>query len=114
MSPQIFFKSRYIAPVRSGRKTNTVRPKTKLQVGDIAQARCVMTDPPFAWLLVKRIEAITLGDLTIEDARGNGFASMEAMRADWKRLFPSKPWRNSLRVYRIHFERTRAPRRTAR
>jgi hypothetical protein len=114
MAPQIFFKRPYVAPIRSGRKTTTVRERTQLQEGDVAQARCVMTDPPFAYLLVRRVEPITLGDLTIRDARANGLASMDAMRAEWKRLYPRVPWRNSKRVYRIHFKRVRAPRRCTR
>lgn len=114
MAPQIFFKQRYVAPIRSGDKTTTVRARTSLQVGDIARARCKMTDPPIAWLLVTRIEAITLGDLTVRDARANGLVSMDEMRAEWKRLYPQTPWKNSRRVFRIHFERAHAPRKSQR
>jgi hypothetical protein len=114
MAPQIFFKMRYVRPILSGRKTTTIRLRTRLHVGDVAQARCIMTEPPFSWLLVKRIEPITLGDLTARDARAIGLVDVDDMRVEWARLYPDTPWRDFRMVYRIHFEQTRAPRRTAR
>ncbi len=76
--PRLSFKGRWIAPILSGSKTQTLRlriPAT-VWIAETIDAACRWGDPPFARLRVLEIDQVRIGDLTPADARREGMRSL--------------------------------------
>ena len=60
------FKGEFIEPILTGKKTSTIRGRSYgLQVGDVVKARCQYHLPPFATLVITKVEAITYAEATL-------------------------------------------------
>jgi hypothetical protein len=88
----LFLKAPYLARVRSGQKTTTIRPwKTcRLVAGDLlhfptggnvrgSQVVARITD----------VRRVRFGDLTAADARRDGFPTLRALRAAFAAIYPA-------------------------
>jgi len=77
MSPRpLAFKQRFVEPILTGAKRQTLRKQASLIAGDTVQATCRWGDPPFARLLVTRVDRVVRSRLTRADAQADGFETL--------------------------------------
>jgi hypothetical protein len=95
----LLFKRKFREAIRSGTKTQTIR----LWRRQIVRAGDVHFAPGVGYLRVLAVGQVTLDELTEEDARADGFASLTALRAELQRLYGAAAERDR-RCYRIAFE----------
>lgn len=74
---RLSFKGRFVEPVKSGVKVQTLRKATTLREGDVVPATCKWGEPPFAHLRILGVEEIGVDQISDEVARGDGFDSAE-------------------------------------
>jgi len=93
----LLFKKKFLDPIRSGAKCQTVRvwPTRRLRPG---QAEFV---PGLGRIRVTAFEAVRPADLSEEDARLDGFESRETLLAELRALYGDRL--DSLPCFRIRF-----------
>jgi hypothetical protein len=101
MRRTLYFKRVFVEPIKTGRKTQTLRLRTRLQAGDVAIAKCGRE--VFAVLDVLNVERVTLGALDERDATREGFGDLDELRRAWNAVYPRQQWRDDVRVNRIRF-----------
>jgi len=83
----LLFRPEDVRLVLYGSKTSTIRPlrKTRMRAGMVYDAKInIVSDRPFARLLVTDIYRKRLGQLTEEDAAADGARSLEEFRKGWE------------------------------
>lgn len=77
------FRACYVPAILAGTKTTTIRkPRTGLPaVGEPLRLVCRYDRPPFAIARVTEVRDVLRSDLTEEDARADGFASLAELVA---------------------------------
>jgi hypothetical protein len=93
------FAPEYVDRVLGGTKTTTIRKTTRLREGEVVDA--TVKGQPFARLELESIEAVDLELLDDHDARADGFATADALRAKLHRRYPGMR-----RLWRLRFHRT--------
>src|SRR5262245_8045560 len=96
------FTAGFITPILKGRKTQTLRKRSRLQRGDVFDAGCRYGDPPFAQLRVTKVDVVTRDDLTEADARREGALSLSHLLDALDALYPDVP-----EFVRVRFVRQR-------
>jgi uncharacterized protein YqfB (UPF0267 family) len=96
--PRLNFKTQFLDAIRLGRKTTTLRRwKTcGLSAGDRVYSRGL------GWLRIGACEAVSLSRLSGADAEADGFASLAALSAMLKRIYPNQKG-DGKRWYRVSF-----------
>ncbi len=94
----LLFKKRFLAAIRSGRKTQTIRlwKHRRMRSGQRSYI------PGAGYIRVTAIDEVQLDELTDEDARPDGFETADQLRAEIARLYP-KQLAAAQRAYRIVF-----------
>lgn len=79
----LLFKKKFLAAIRSGEKTQTIRlwKHRRMRGGQRSYI------PGVGYIHVESVEAVTLDDLTDEDATRDGFASAELLQKDLVELY---------------------------
>ena len=97
--PQILFKRQFIDAIRRGEKTTTLRrwKSCHLSAGSRAFA------PGVGWLRILSCDEIKLKDLTCDDARADGFASLTALLTTLGKIYP-KHKSDGRSWYRVVFQ----------
>ena len=95
----LLFKKKFLQAIRSGEKTQTIR---------LWQHRWMRTGqrsyiPGVGDIRVTLVEEVELDRLSDADARPDGFASADLLRAEIARLYPQQ-LAAGYRAYRIVFE----------
>lgn len=93
------FKQRFIAPILSGEKTQTLRRGTSMKPGDEVACYCRWGESAFATVRVTRVTTIRRDQLRKADATADGFVSKVAMLAYIDGLYGRLP-----RFARVEFE----------
>lgn len=102
----IFFEEQFVSNVWTGRKTQICifGRKRRWKVGGIHQARTRdrigNRKDPFALLIILKVEQKCLGDLTDEDAKREGFNSLEDFKAFWVSV---AGWPYNFKVWVVEF-----------
>jgi hypothetical protein len=97
----LLFKKRFLPAIRAGQKTQTIRlwPYRRMRAGQRSYI------PGVGYIRVTIVEEVRLEDLRDEDARPDGFATADELRAEIALLYP-KQLAEGHRAYRIVFELT--------
>lgn len=95
----LLFKRKFRPAILSGEKTRTIRLWRNRHV----KPGGVYFAPGIGYLRVSAVDEVTLDDLTEDDARADGFASLAALKAELDRLYADAAHANR-RWYRIAFE----------
>lgn len=95
----LLFKKRFLPAIRTGEKTQTIR---------LWKHRHMRPDqrsyiPGAGYIHVTAVEEVALDHLTDADARPDGFATADELRAELARLYP-KQLAEGYRAYRVVFE----------
>ncbi|NPV80716.1 MAG: ASCH domain-containing protein [Firmicutes bacterium] len=99
----ILFKPEHVEPILAGRKTQTRRVgKKRWNVGSIHQARLNYYAKPFARIKILAVRQERLGDISEEDARREGYGSVEEYRKVFERIYGR--WVPDEMVWAIDFE----------
>jgi hypothetical protein len=82
----LLFKKKFIAAIREGRKTQTIR---------LWKHRCMRVGqrsyiPGVGYIHLSVVEQVELANLTDDDARPDGFETADELRAEIARLYPDK------------------------
>lgn len=86
----ILFKPEHVDPIKKREKTQTRRRgKWRWKVGAIHQAKLNFKkgSKPFANLLIKAVREERLGDISEEDARREGYPTVEVYIDAYKRIY---------------------------
>ncbi|MEJ5343199.1 MAG: ASCH domain-containing protein [Thermogutta sp.] len=94
----LLFKKKFLADIRAGRKTQTIRV-WKFRHMRAGQRSYI---PGVGYIQVDEVEAVSLEDLTDEDAIPDGFATAEGLRAEIRRIYSEEQLRER-KVFRIRF-----------
>jgi hypothetical protein len=94
----LLFKKKFLEAIRSGEKTQTVRlwKYRRMRPGQRSYI------PGAGYIRVHAVDEVELDNLTDEDARLDGFASAEALRAEIALLYPQQ-LAQGYRAYRVRF-----------
>lgn len=94
----ILFKPEHVGPIQRREKTQTRR------IGSIHQAKTNFKkgSKPFAHLRIKAVREEPLGCISEDDARREGYPSVEAYKEVFKRIY--KKWDPDLPVWVVDFE----------
>lgn len=109
---QLFFKKPLQVAIREGRKRTTIRRWPAGRPGVRAGQRAY--SPGLGWLLIETVDRVDLATLGDDDARADGFASADLLRAALRDLYPDqaadgKAWfRVAFRVGELERRRGRA------
>lgn len=101
----ILFKPEHVAPIIQGRKTQTRRiGKRRWRIGSIHQAKLNFSkgSRPFAKLRILAVRQERLGDISEEDAKAEGYSSIEAYKEVFGRIYGW--WDPDVLVWVIDFE----------
>ena len=95
----LLFKKKFMAAIRSGEKTQTVRlwKWRRMRPGQRSYI------PGAGYIRVEAVDEVPLDQLTDDDARRDGFESAALLRAEIKRLYPDLEAKGTHRPYRIRF-----------
>jgi hypothetical protein len=95
----LLFKKKFLAAIRSGEKTQTIRlwKHRRMRPGQRSYI------PGAGHIRLIAIDEIDLAQLTDDDARPDGFDTADQLRAEIDRLYPQQ-LRDGYRAYRIRFE----------
>jgi hypothetical protein len=94
----LLFKKKFMAAIRSGEKTQTLRlwPCRRMKPGQRSYI------PGVGYITVDAVDETTLDALTDQDARLNGFPTAAALRAEFESLYRDKAG-GAHQVYRVRF-----------
>jgi hypothetical protein len=94
----LLFKKKFLPAIRSGEKTQTVRlwKHRRMKAGQRSYI------PGAGYIHVDAVDEVELDDLTEEDARRDGFASVELLRREIVQLY-SDQLTEGYRTYRVIF-----------
>ena len=104
----LLFKKRFLDAIRSGQKTQTIRlwKFRKMRAGQRSYI------PGAGYIRLTAVDEVDLEQLTDDDARPDGFATADDLRAEIARLYPQQ-LANGHRAFRIRFvlapEETKKP-----
>lgn len=95
----LLFKKKFLAAIRSGEKTQTIRlwKVCRLRTGQRSYI------PGVGHIRITGVEAVELAQLTDADARPDGFETADQLRAEVARLYPGE-LAEGRRPYRITFQ----------
>ncbi len=98
----LLFKKKFLQAIRAGEKTQTIRlwKHRRMRAGQRSYI------PGVGNVRVTLVEEVELDRLSDADARPDGFASAELLRAEIARLYPQQ-LAAGYRAYRIVFELAR-------
>ena len=94
----LLFKKRFLAAIRSGQKTQTIRlwKWRRMRAGQRSYI------PGAGYIRVTAVDEVQLDDLSDEDARPDGFETADDLRAEISRLYGDQ-LAAGYRAYRIIF-----------
>ena len=94
----LLFKKKFLAAIRSGEKTQTVRlwKYRKMAVGQRSYI------PGAGYIRVNAVDEVQLPALTDDDARLDGFDSADALRRELATLYPEQ-LAQGYKAFRIRF-----------
>ena len=94
----LLFKKRFLAAIRAGEKTQTVRlwKFARMRAGQRSYI------PGAGYIRVTAVDEVQLGALTDDDARLDGFPSAVELRSEIETLYPQQ-LADPQRVYRVRF-----------
>jgi hypothetical protein len=95
----LLFKKNFLAAIRSGRKTQTIR-LWKFRRMKAGQRSYI---PGAGHIRVTAVDEVELERLTDADARPDGFDSADELRAEIARLYPQQ-LAAGFRAYRVRFQ----------
>jgi len=95
----LLFKKKFLAAIRSGRKTQTIR-MWKFRRMRAGQRSYI---PGSGYVRIAAVDQVQLDELTDDDARPDGFDTAEQLRAELQKLYPEGP-ADGQQAYRIVFE----------
>jgi hypothetical protein len=100
----LLFKKKFLPAIRRGEKTQTIRlwKHRRMKPGQRSYI------PGAGHIRVTAIDEVSLEGLTDADARPDGFATADDLRAEITRLYPAQLSQGYL-AYRIVFELIREP-----
>ena len=98
----MWFKKELAIKIIQGKKTQTIRKDPRLKVGQIYSVQ-VGPRPPVARIEITEKREITLGELTEEDAKREGFETLKEFKEYWTRIL-GLPWNTSEKYYAYKFE----------
>lgn len=95
----LLFKKKFLAAIRSGEKTQTIRLWNcrRMKAGQRSYI------PGIGYIRVLAVDAVRLEDLNDEDARLDGFETAAALRDEIDQLYGDRPG-NAYQAYRVRFE----------
>jgi hypothetical protein len=94
----LLFKKKFLPAIRSGEKTQTIRLWSVRRMK--ADQRSYI--PGAGYIRVESVEPVDLSALTDEDARPDGFATVDELRHELATLY-ADPLAAGHRAYRIRF-----------
>lgn len=94
----LLFKKKFLADIREGRKTQTIRV-WKFRHMRAGQRSYI---PGVGYIQVDEVDAISLDDLSDDDAIPDGFATAEELRAEIRRIYSAEQL-SERKVFRIRF-----------
>ncbi|MEM3566915.1 MAG: ASCH domain-containing protein [Candidatus Bathyarchaeia archaeon] len=100
--PPLIFKRPLLFLILEGRKTQTRRLKPLWKEGCIYPIMDDYSEGPKGYVRIIRCWQQRLGDITPEEAKAEGFNSLEEFKATWIRLYGF--WQPEIFVYAIEFQ----------
>ncbi|MEX0938002.1 MAG: ASCH domain-containing protein [Pirellulales bacterium] len=94
----LLFKKKFLDAIRSGEKTQSIRLWTHCRM----KAGMRSYIPGVGYIRIESVEPVALDRLSDEDARPDGFATAEALRAELVQIYEESP-DVSLTPYRVVF-----------
>jgi hypothetical protein len=94
----LLFKKKFLDAIRRGEKTQTIRLWTHRRM----KAGMRSYIPGVGYIRIDVVEPVALENLRDEDARPDGFATAEALRAELVQIYENSP-DESLTPYRVVF-----------
>jgi hypothetical protein len=108
----LLFKPEHAELIVSGRKTQTRRlGRKRWKVGSVHQCRTSRRAKPFALVRITGVRRECLGGISEEDARREGYGSVEAYRKAFARIYGF--WDPEAEVWVVDFELVESPDRAA-
>lgn len=94
----LLFKKKFLPAIRSGEKTQTIRlwPHCRMR----ANQRSYI--PGVGYIRILAVDEVALDSLSDADARPDGFATADALRAELAALYADQ-LRAGMKAYRIQF-----------
>lgn len=94
----LLFKKKYLEDIRAGRKTQTIRvwKVRHMRPGQLSYI------PGVGYIQIEAVDEVSLTQLTDEDARRNGCASADQLRAEVAGIYRADE-ANGKHVFRIRF-----------
>ena len=94
----LLFKKKFLPAIRAGEKTQTVRlwKHRRMKTGQRSYI------PGAGYIQVDAVDEVRLDELTDEDARRDGFASVELLRSEITQLYHDQ-LTDGYRAYRVIF-----------
>jgi len=94
----LLFKKRFLAAIRSGEKTQTIRlwPYRRMRAGQRSYI------PGVGYIEVLTVDEVELAELLDADAIPDGFATADELRAEIARIYEN-PENANYRAYRVQF-----------
>jgi hypothetical protein len=94
----LLFKKKFLPAIRQGEKTQTIR------LWKWPRMRCGQQSyiPGAGYIQITAVDEVQLDELTDADARPDGFATADALRAEIAQLYPQQ-LADGYRAYRIGF-----------
>ncbi len=94
----LLFKKKYLDAIRAGTKTQTIRlwKHRRMRSGQRSYI------PGVGYIDIGTVEEVRLEDLTDEDARPDGFATAEALRAELAEFY-AQQLADGYQAYRVTF-----------
>ncbi len=95
----LLFKKKFLAAIRAGQKTQTIRlwKHRRMKAGQRSYI------PGIGYIRIIAVDDVVLDALTDEDARPDGFDTADQLREEIARLYP-KQLAEGHRAYRVVFE----------
>lgn len=94
----LLFKKKFLDLIRQGEKTQTIRiwPHRKLRVGQRSYI------PGVGYIAIESVDPVEFDQLTDDDARRDGFATVGDLRKEIEHLYPDG-LTSSQQVFRVRF-----------
>ncbi len=96
----LLFKKEFLPAIRQGRKRQTIRlwPYRRMRPGQRSYI------PGVGPIRIVAVEPIRLEELTEEDARADGFESLEQLHQALRRIYAQADSGKNYQPYRVRFE----------